>query len=1168
MPNQRWQQIESLFDGALEHPEDERLSWLAKKCPHDAELRSEVEQMLLAHKRAEGVLEKPVEKLASGLLEQNAAPPRREEPALGGETIGPYQLIREIGRGGMGVVYQARDPRLDRFVALKFLPAHLRADSEARKRFLAEAQAASALDHPNICTIYDIGQSDDGRHFIAMAHYEGRTLDRKIEEGPLPVDEAVEVAAQILQGLGRAHEAGIIHRDIKPSNVMVTERGDVKILDFGIAKLEGSSTLTEPGTRVGTIAYMSPEQAQDDAVDQRTDLWSLGVVLYEMLAGRRPFTGDKIAPLLNSILQGNPPPLRDARPEVPESIEAILSRALATRPEDRYANADAMLADLRTMSISAPRAAFGRGNLPTPLTTFVGRDREIRQAKSILAVARLLTLTGPAGTGKTRLSVKVAAEVAGDFQDGAYFVPLAPVTDPDLVPSAIAHALYIEESSSKPLGENLKDVLRERQLLIVLDNFEQVVGAAPIVARILETCPRLKMLVTSRVVLRVSGEHAFPVPPLDLPDPEGATPPEALSLYSATALFVERARAAQPAFKLNDKTARLVAEICTRLDGMPLAIELAAARTKLLSPQDLLARLGQRLDLLKAGPRDRPARHQTLRQAIAWSYDLLSEEERALFRRLAVFVGGFSLAAAEEVGNHDGALALDVVDGVEALLDQSLLRQQEERDGGTCFLMLETIREYGLECLRQSEDLEATRHAHAHHFLSLAEQAESGLTGPEQGSWFDRLDAGHDNLRAALSWAEEKNETVLGLRIGAASWRFWVARGHLEEGRDRLERLLALPMKGVPSAVRARALNGMGTVAHNQGDNIQARGFLEESLQLFRRLEDRRGVAAVLNNLAWVACELSDLDVADSLAREALALNRELGEKRGEAVALNNIGWVANYRGEYRDARSHHEQSLELRREIGDHRGTAFALINLAWAEQYHGNYDRTLALTDEALEILRPMNDKLLTGFARLTAGAATCDRGAAEPARTILEESVELWRHVGNRSGNAWSMCQYGVVLQDLGDLDGAREIMNEALRLWKAVGGRWGIAMTLQRLGDLSLAQGHEDQAVTCLRESLGICLDIEDRRGMAEGLEGVARMGIHRNELEESARLLGASSMLRQSIDVPVPPRRRETHQQSLETLERELGPRFADAWAQGMEMTPERAVKLALEGSAQ
>jgi non-specific serine/threonine protein kinase len=1160
MSNQRWQQIESLFDGALERPEEERLPWLAEACSDDPGLRSEVEQMLLAHMRAEGVLEKPVEQLASDLMRHDAGLRPEESVALSGEKIGPYELLCEIGRGGMGVVYRVRDPRLDRFVALKFLPAHLRTDSEARRRFLAEAQAASALDHPNICTIYDIGDAEDGRHFIAMAHYDGETLERKIDKGPMPIEDSVAIALQIAEGLGRAHEAGIIHRDIKPSNVMVTSRGEVKILDFGIAKLEGSTTLTEPGTRVGTIAYMSPEQAQDENVDQRTDLWSLGVVLYEMVAGRRPFMGNRMAALLNAILHKDPPPLRTVREEAPEALERILMKALAKRPGERYSTAAEMLEEIHALAGGAP-SDRSSGNLPAPLTTFVGRKREIQQVASILSEARLLTLTGPAGTGKTRLSLEVARESAMDYEDGAHFVPLTHISDPSLVPSAIAHALDLVESSSRPTVDSLKDALRGRQLLFVLDNFEQVVGAAPVVAELLETCPRLKIIVTSRVVLRVSGEHAFSVPPLDLPDPKTSTPAEALSLYSATALFVERARVAHPAFKLTDKNAQVVAEICARLDGMPLAIELAAARIKLLSPQDLLARLGQRLDLLKAGPRDRPARHQTLRQAIAWSYDLLNEDERILFRRLAVFLGGFSLAAAEEVGNHDGSLNLDVVDGVEALLDQSLLRQQEDRDGGTRFLMLETIREFGLECLEQSEDLESTRQAHAHCFLSVAEQAESGLTGPEQGTWFDQLDAGHDNLRAALSWAEERADAAFGLRIGAALWRFWVARGHLEEGRHRLEKLLAMPSATVPTAVRARALNGIGTVAHNQGDNAQARSYLEESLQLFRRLDDRRGVAVVLNNLAWVACELSDLDVADSLSKEALTLNRGLGEKRGVAVALNNLGWVANYRGEYQEARSYHEQSLSLRREIGDQRGTAFALANLAWAEQYHGDYDRGLTLINEATEILRAVNDNLLMGFARLIEGAIAYDQGAFEPGETIMEESFELWMSVGNRSGNAWAMGQLGAIVQDLGDHARAERLQRDALSLWEAVGCRWGIATTQHRLGGLAMARGHKDRAMTHLRESLHICMEIGDKRGIADGLDSIAKVAAERGELETATRLLGASSTLRDSIDVPVPRRRLEDYRQSVDMLEKGLGDSdFSKAWSEGMEMTPEQAVR--------
>jgi predicted ATPase len=400
----------------------------------------------------------------------------------------------------------------------------------------------------------------------------------------------------------------------------------------------------------------------------------------------------------------------------------------------------------------------------------------------------------------------------------------------------------------------LKAVLQDRRLLLVLDNFEQVVAAAADVAELLAACPSMKVLVTSRVALRLSGEHEFPVPPLTVPGPTAVSAAEDLHRYSAFALFTERARAAHPGFTLTPENARAVAELCNRLDGLPLAIELAAARVKLFSPRALLSRLGRRLDLLKDGPRDRPARHQTLRQAIAWSYDLLDEDVRRFFRALSVFVGGCSLEAAEAVCGTGSAL--DVIDGVATLVDQNLLRRDEDRAGEPRFLMLETIRSYALERLGQSGEEAATRQAHAAYFLALAEEAEAALTGAEQLDWLNRLDTEHDNLRAAVLWAQDHAEAETGLRLGAALWRFWIIRGHIDEGGTYLKRMLALPGEDVLPVARARALNGLGTLLHNRGDNYEARSCLEEGLALLRQQGDRRGTATVLNNLAWVACEL------------------------------------------------------------------------------------------------------------------------------------------------------------------------------------------------------------------------------------------------------------------------------------------------------------------------
>jgi len=441
-------------------------------------------------------------------------------------------------------------------------------------------------------------------------------------------------------------------------------------------------------------------------------------------------------------------------------------------------------------------------NLPAQAALLVGREKEIEAVRGRLLRpdVRLLTLTGPGGTGKTRLALQVAAEVLDDFEHGVFFVALAPISDPGLVVPTMAQTLGLKETAGQPLIETLKDYLRDRALMLVLDNFEQVLAAASRVAELLAAGPQLKVLVTSRAVLRVYGEHEFPVPPLTLPDPQRLPPPERLTQYEAVRLFIERALAVKPDFAVTNDNAPAVAEICRRLDGLPLALELAAARIRLLPPQAMLARLERRLPLLTGGARDLPARQQTLRNAIAWGYDLLGPGEQTLFRRLAVFVGGCTLEAAEAVGGG----AVEVLDGIESLVGKSLLRQEEGVGGEPWFAMLETIREFALERLEESGEAEAIRRQHAAHYLELAEQAESALKGSQQMAWLEQLEREHDNLRAALRRSVERGEAEYGLRLGGALGRFWWMHGYLIEGRAWLTALLALP--GASSSTAARAL--------------------------------------------------------------------------------------------------------------------------------------------------------------------------------------------------------------------------------------------------------------------------------------------------------------------------------------------------------------------------
>lgn len=1186
----RWQRVSELFDAALDRPSGERRRWLEEACGGDESLRREVEAMLAADERAEGVLERPPAGDAPALPPQgaaggdNASPaaapePLAGEPAAGGR-VGPYRLLREIGRGGMGVVYQAHDPRLDRHVALKFLPPHLAASAEATARFRNEARAASALDHPAVCTVYDVGTAEPGRLYLVLAYYEGETLADRLHRGPLPWPQAVELAAQVAEGLERAHEAGVVHRDVKPSNLLLVEGGArVKILDFGVAKLRASSLETGAGVQVGTLAYMAPEQAAGGAVDRRCDLWALGAVLYEMTTGRRPFGGDDFVALLEAIRRGAPAPLLVGCPEAPPALAAVVERCLEKDPDDRFPGAGELLTALGPLRREASRASgtgsaaggdtaagggpdLRPGTLPAPLSRFVGRQRELRQVRELLAGSRLVTLTGPAGTGKTRLALEAARAVAGRFPDGVYFVPLEAVASAGLVPSAVAAALGVEESPGEAPAATLATRLAGARLLLLLDNFEQVVEAAGFVAGLLAACPGVRALVTSQTVLRVGGEHAFPLSPLPVPLAGRPTAGE-LAGVPAVELFVDRARAADPGFRLDDAAAAAVAELCRRLEGVPLAIELAASRVRLFTAAELLERLGGRLDLGGAGERDRPQRHRTLRQAIDWSHQLLSPAQQACFRRLGVFRGGFGLAAAERVVAPAAGESCERT--VEALLDHSLVQPVAGEPGARSrFTLLETLREYALERLSAAGEEEAVRRAHAGWALELAERAAPALTGPEQAAWLDRLEAEHDNLRSALDWTQDAGEAESGLRLGAALWRFWLSRGHLLEGRERLERLLRLPGGEAPAAARAGALRGLATLAHNRGANRQARELLDRCLELDRQLGDEQGTGTDLNNLAWVACELSDLEVAERLSGEALELCRRLGDTRGEALALNNLGWVAAYRGDGASAAQRFRESLRLRRRLEDRRGIGFALANLAWAEGILGRHDAAREHLAEGREVLVGIGDRLLDGWVLTIEAMSSMQEGESARALELIEQAGPAWRHGANRSGVAWVESVLGWLAAAMGEPERAERLLASARTEWAAIGSLWGVSWTHGLAAWAALRRGDAGTAAREARSSLELRRRIGDRGGTADALDALAAaLAAAADEPGLAGRCLGAAEAVREALGVPSQEPAASGRQSALGRLRRELGAEaVAAAVAAGRE-APEAATAAAL-----
>ena len=790
--------------------------------------------------------------------------------------------------------------------------------------------------------------------------------------------------------------------------------------------------------------------------------------------------------------------------------EHLLGRSVTITHTVRHEQRDAV--DEQASPIARSATTHQRSaNLPIPSTPLIGREQDVALVceRLLRPDVRLLTLIGSPGVGKTRLGLEAATRLNDTFTDGVFFVGLAPVRDPHLVVSTIAQVLDATEEGDLSFSERLKNALRDRHCLLVLDNFEHVLEARALIAELLAAAPRLRILVTSRATLHLSAEHAFDVPPLVLPDLAHLPPLDILAQYSAVALFIARAKAVSPTFALTSANALAVAALCAHLDGLPLAIELAAARSKLLSPQALLTRLVHRFRLLTGGAHDLPSRHQTLKNALDWSYELLGIDQQRVFAWLAVFIGGWRLEAAEYVAGalgRDGSGALfppqssqlassrtSLLDAQATLLDQSLLLREITADGEQRLMMLETIREYALERLTERDEGAAARQQHARYFLELAEAAEPELIGPDQSAWFARLEEEHDNLRAALHWAHQAGAIAWGLRLASALWRFWYEHGHLAEGRHWLEQALATSatpeVEGDGAAYRAKALNGLGVIAWRQGDTQQAMALLEASLGLREQLGDTRGIAQTLSNLGILVAGRGEYERASALHAQSLVLNRALSNDWGVAASLLNLGNLAIEQGAYERAVALHEEGLALNRQINDAVGIALSMNNLGVALMMQGDYERAAPLYEESLSLHRGLGDKLGIAYALTNLGNVACKQGDRRWATVLFAESLALSQAMGNK----------------------------------------------------------------LCIAESLA-------------GLATVACMQAPRSVgARRAAKLCGVVAALRVAINAPLAPADQVEFDATLSVARQELGKeRCASAWAEGQAMAMDQAIAYALD----
>ena len=1011
----------------------------------------------------------------------------------------------------MGVVYLADDTILRRPVALKVLSQAAYEDAEWRERLEQEALAASALNHPNILTVYDIGEAE-GQHFIATEYVNGVTLRQRMLRAEPTFGEVLHISTQVASALAAAEEAGLVHRDIKPDNIMLRTDGYVKLLDFGLARTIVSADAglqqTDPMVVRGTVFYMSPEQLRGMNIDGRSDVWGIGVVMYELISGRLPFEGDTTSDVVAAVLQNPIPPLTTQRGTlVPEPLAEIVAKAMHKDRAFRYQSARELLADLTALKIehereivsgSTPRLSLraedamtervsGGGprpnNLPAHLTPLVGRETERRELLELLRSddVRLVTLTGPGGTGKTRLSIALGEQLLQEFEDGAFVVQLAPIREPELVISAIADALDVAEGSMSLL-DALRKSLREKSLLLILDNFEQLTGAAHIVSELLAAAPRVKVLVTSRSPLKITGEREYAVQPLSTPPLSGPIRPEALTRYPSVALFLQRATAVKSDFVVTPENAQAIAELCVRLEGLPLAIELAAARVKLLPPQAMLSRVENRMKLLSGGSRDLPERQRTMHAAISWGFNLLDDEEKRLFCDLSVFRGGFSIEQAEAIARETGADDMEVLERLSSLVDKSFLqRDQTSDDVDPRFTQLETIREYGCEQLAEAGRDRDVRAAHARLMADLAEATSEALESATHERALKRLAADHENYRAALEQAIANGQSDVALRTVSALWWFWYLHGHYAEGRRWLEQVIVMP-NAESSLWLPKALSGAGAFAFLQCEYDRAIALLDRSISLGRAIGDRHSLAQALQFRGSIARERGEYEHAIDLHGASYATWQELGDRVNMGRSQNYIAFSSWLSSDLERTTELCRETLPLFRERSDSEGVAWSLLNLAAASLYSGEYDR----------------------------------------AEARLDESLSWSRVAGFKEGVAWSLNLLGLVLRGRGEIDRAAAILRDSLLLHWELGDRWRTASVMQQLAGVALLQ----------------------------------------ERVELSARLFGAGEALRNQLGTPVPPVEMSQYQSDVNALRAGDAARVDEWWDEGLAAGTAESVALA------
>jgi predicted ATPase/tRNA A-37 threonylcarbamoyl transferase component Bud32 len=956
-----------------------------------------------------------------------------------------FEVLRIIARGGMGVVAEAEDRALGTRVALKFIQPSLAGDPAVRERFRREILLARRITHRNVCRIFELFSTQaDGEQvlFLTMELLEGETLSERLQRGPLTPEVALPLVQQMVEALEAAHAQGIVHRDFKSSNVLLVPDGTaerVVVTDFGIARALERERSRDPEMTaeglLGTPGYMAPEQVLGGHVTPATDIYALGVVLFEMLSGELPFQRE--TPMATALARVSAPAPRvsSRRPGVDPTWDGVVATCLAREPVFRYA---AVRDVIRALRGGAPAPSLPPGlmeTLPAEVSSFLGRTTEIPAAVALLQGrrVRLLTFTGPGGTGKTRLSIEVGRALANDFADGVTFVGLSNVSDPGRVPQAIAAALGLKEVAGVSFEEVASSFLRPRNQLLVLDNFEHVLPAAPVIGRLLRAAPALAVLVTSRSLLHLSGEHDMPVPGMGLASSNARTAKAALG-NDAVRLFVERAQALSSSFELTDENAGDVLALCQRLDGLPLAIELAAARIRRDTPRSMLERLSQTgaLQMLGQGFHDVERRQQTLRETIAWSDNLLSAEERGLFHALGIHVSGATLEGAAAVAGltPDGALEL-----LGSLVDKSLVQRTQTPRTEDRYVMLQTLREYALAELEKEERFTVVRGRHAAHCLAVAERASASLRGPDQGRLLAEMETDHEEMRIALHWLGDHGRSEEALRLSVALGPFWDIRGHWVEGQRRLFAALERAPQAAPS-LRAQALHWLGVLEWCLGRLQESRRDHEESMALCRAIGDELLLGEGLYRVGLTALFQDDLHALERFAEELAELGERLSEPRLRALADSNRAAVESERGNVTRAIALADESLELMRQVGDAYAYGFFQNVLGELTRLAGDHTRAKAAYEAELRIAEQLGCKRFLTVGNANLGQVAAAEGDWTTALQRTKAGLQINHALGERRNMPLQLLTAADVVMHLGALELAGRLVGAAEALLAAL------------------------------------------------------------------------------------------------------------------------------------